>query len=48
LALIRAPNVEEARALLAADPAVTSGIMTCEILRWRPRFRTDGPLPASN
>ncbi len=48
MAIVMASSMEEARAILDADPAVTSGIFVAELRRWRPRFRTDAPLPASN
>lgn len=45
MAIVMCADIEEARALLAADPAVTSGIFVAELRHWRPRFRTDAPLP---
>jgi uncharacterized protein YciI len=48
MAIITAASIEEARAMLAADPAVVSGIFTAELRHWRPRFRTDEPLPTAN
>lgn len=45
MAVVVCANIEEARALLAADPAITSGIFVAELRHWRPRFRTDDPLP---
>jgi uncharacterized protein YciI len=45
LAIVTAPSMEEARAILAADPAVTSGIFVGEVEHWRPRFRADRALP---
>jgi uncharacterized protein YciI len=46
LAIVLAADIEEARAVLAADPAVVSGIFVGELRQWRPRFRSDDPLPA--
>jgi uncharacterized protein len=46
MAIVTAGNVDEARAMLAADPAITSGIFVAELRHWVPRFRTDNPLPA--
>ncbi|MGD9980638.1 MAG: YciI family protein [Hyphomonadaceae bacterium] len=48
MAIITAANIEEARAILAADPAIVSGIFVAELREWRPRFRSDAPLPQSN
>src|SRR5262245_13968487 len=45
MAIVIASSLEEARRLLAADPAVTSGIFVAEVEHWRPRFRTDRVLP---
>lgn len=38
MAIVRAEDMEDARALLAADPAITSGIFVAECVAWRPRF----------
>jgi uncharacterized protein YciI len=46
MAVVVASSMDEARALLAADPAIASGIFVAELRQWRPRFRTDAPLPA--
>src|SRR5688572_9952716 len=46
LALVRAADLEEARGILAADPAITSGIFVADIHRWHPRFVTPEPLRA--
>jgi uncharacterized protein YciI len=48
MAIITAANMDEARAILAADPAITSGIFVAQLRHWRPRFRSDRPLPAGN
>ena len=45
LAILRAADLAEARAIVAADPAVTSGIFAAELEHWRPRFRSPEPLP---
>jgi uncharacterized protein YciI len=45
MAVVIAKDEEEARALLAGDPAVTSGIFVATLEPWRPRFRTSKPLP---
>lgn len=45
MAIVRCADIEEARAMLAVDPAITSGIFTADLRHWRPRFRTDEPLP---
>lgn len=46
MAIVTAASEAEARAILSADPAITSGIFVAELRRWVPRFRTDQPLPA--
>ena len=48
MAIVIAANLDEARAILAADPSITSGIFVAELRQWRPYFRTDQPLPAGN
>jgi uncharacterized protein len=48
MAIVMCANIDEARAVLAADPAITSGIFVAELRQWTPRFRTDQPLPAAN
>jgi uncharacterized protein YciI len=45
MAIVIAANETEARAILAADPAITSGIFVAEFRHWVPRFRTNAPLP---
>ncbi|MGH6950095.1 MAG: YciI family protein [Vitreimonas sp.] len=47
MAIVMAANMDEARAMLAADPAIASGIFVAQLRHWRPRFRTDDPLPAA-
>jgi uncharacterized protein YciI len=46
LAILRAADLAEARAIVDADPAVTSGIFVAELEQWRPRFVAPDPLPA--
>lgn len=38
LVLLRAGNIEEARALMLADPAIRSGLFVGEVSDWRPFF----------
>jgi uncharacterized protein len=45
MAVLVAANADEARAMLEADPAITSGIFVATLEQWRPRFRSDAPLP---
>lgn len=45
MAIVTAANEEEARAILAADPAISSGIFVAELRHWRVRFRNEEPLP---
>jgi uncharacterized protein len=45
MAILTAANIGEARDLLAADPAIKSGIFTAIVEHWRPRFRAAGVLP---
>lgn len=45
MAIVRAADLKEAQAMLAADPAIRSGVFTGSIEAWRPGFRTDQPLP---
>lgn len=44
MAIVRAASLDEARAILAADPAVTSGIFAAELRAWAPRFDSRKPL----
>jgi uncharacterized protein YciI len=48
MAIVIAADLEDARAMLAADPAIASGIFVAELRQWRPRFASDEALPASN
>lgn len=45
MAIITASGIEEARAILAADPAIVNGIFVAELRDWRVRFRNHEPLP---
>ena len=45
MAIVLAAGRDEADALLARDPAVASSIFAGTVEEWRPRFRTDRPLP---
>lgn len=45
MAIVMCADIDEARAILAADPAITAGIFVADLRHWRPRFRTDEPLP---
>jgi uncharacterized protein YciI len=44
LAVVRAADLTEARAMLAADPAIRSGVFVADLRPWRPRFFNDRPL----
>jgi uncharacterized protein YciI len=44
MAVLRAADADEAARLLAADPAVTSGIFQADLRRWAPRFGVDADL----
>jgi uncharacterized protein len=46
LAIVRAGTIEEARAMLAADPAIVSGVFVAELRQWQPRFHSDQPIMA--
>jgi uncharacterized protein YciI len=45
MALLRASSREEAETVMAADPAVTSGLSEIEIMEWRPAFLSTAPIP---
>jgi uncharacterized protein YciI len=47
MAIVTAANIDEARAMLAADPAITSGIFVAGLRHWVPRFYGDTPLPVA-
>jgi hypothetical protein len=40
-----APDLAAAKEMLAADPAITTGVFTATLEHWRPVYRTDAPLP---
>lgn len=42
--LLRAADLAEARALMAADPAVTTGLFVGEVREWRLAFSSGEPL----
>ena len=44
MAIFRASSPEEARAILAADPAISSGVFVAEMRPWEPRFDSGKPL----
>ena len=44
LAIVRAANLDEARAMLAADPAIRTGVFVAELRQWAPRFHGPAPL----
>jgi len=44
MAIVYAASMDEARALLAADPAITSAIFVATVEEWRPRFHKQAPL----
>lgn len=46
MAILRAADLAEAEAILAADPAIVAGIFAAELRHWRPRFYSNGPLVA--
>jgi uncharacterized protein YciI len=45
IAVINAANLEDAQAIMAADPAVTSGVFVGEVHGWSLRIRGAGELP---
>lgn len=45
MAILRAADAAAARAILAADPAVTGGVMVGELRAWTPFLGAGGPLP---
>lgn len=42
--LLRAASLDEAQAVMAADPAVTSGLFVGEVRAWRPAFSSGEPV----
>jgi uncharacterized protein YciI len=45
MAMINAATLDEARAIVATDPAITSGVFVGEVHGWTPRIRGAGELP---
>jgi hypothetical protein len=46
MAILKVADMEAARAIVEADPAVTSGIFVAQLEQWRPRFQVAEPLPS--
>jgi uncharacterized protein YciI len=44
LAIIRVTSEDEAKKVLAADPAILGGIFTAELHPWSPQFSSDKPI----
>ena len=44
MAIVRAADLAEAQAMLAADPAIQNGVFAAELRQWAPRFHSDAPL----
>jgi uncharacterized protein YciI len=44
MAIVRAAGLEEARAMLVADPAIQEGVFVAELRQWAPRFHSEAPL----
>ncbi|MGQ0661125.1 YciI family protein [Sphingosinicella sp.] len=44
MAIIRAADLAEAQAMLAADPAIQNGVFVAELRQWAPRFDSGQPL----
>jgi uncharacterized protein len=44
MAIVRAASLAEAKAMFAADPAITSGVFVGEVVAWRPTFDSRQPL----
>ena len=44
MAIVRAASAEDARAILAADPAITGGVFTAELQTWNPLIDSGKPL----
>ena len=45
MVILRAGDLGEAKALLAADPSITSGMFVADVHAWTPVFRSEAPLP---
>jgi uncharacterized protein YciI len=41
MAIIRAADLAEAQAMLAADPAIVNGVFVAELRQWVPRFHSE-------
>jgi uncharacterized protein YciI len=48
LVIIHADSLDQAKAILASDPSITSGMFVAEVHPWSPVFRVDKPLPPSH
>jgi uncharacterized protein YciI len=44
MAIVRAADLAEAQAMLAADPAIRNGVFAAELRQWQPRFDSGRPL----
>ena len=44
MAIVRATDLAEAQAMLAADPAIVNGVFAADIRHWQPRFHSPAPL----
>jgi uncharacterized protein len=44
MAIVRASSADDAKALLAADPAITSGVFAAEVRSWNPLIDSGKPL----
>ena len=44
MAIFRAASMEEAKAILATDPAVIDGVFAAELRAWDPRYDSGKPL----
>jgi uncharacterized protein len=44
MAIVRAADLAEAQAMLAADPAIRNGVFAAELRQWTPRFHSAAPL----
>lgn len=44
MAIVRAADLAEAQAMLAADPAIVNGVFAADVRHWQPRFHSPAPL----
>jgi len=44
MAIVRAADLAEAQAMLAADPAIVNGVFVAQLRQWAPRFHSPAPL----